>query len=127
MTTNLEVVQAVYEAFKRQDLATLLAAFDSSAEIDQSELVPWGGRYRGLEGVRSFLGALMSHVESVVEVEEIFDAGDRIVQIGRSRGRVHATGSEFDTREVHIWKVREGKIVDLKIFLDLPAMLALGR
>jgi uncharacterized protein len=84
----------MYDAYKRKDLEAILGLLETEIEIYQTTAVPWGGRYRGREGTQQFLGRLMAHVDSVVEIEELFDAGERVVEIGRSLGWVKGpTGS----------------------------------
>jgi uncharacterized protein len=114
----------MYDAYKRKDLEAILGLLETEIEIYQTTAVPWGGRYRGREGTQQFLGRLMAHVDSVVEIEELFDAGERVVEIGRSLGWVKGTNRKFDVREVHVWELRDGKIASLQSHLDTPAMLA---
>jgi SnoaL-like domain len=88
----------MYDAYKRKDLEAILGLLETEIEIYQTTAVPWGGRYRGREGTQQFLGRLMAHVDSVVEIEELFDAGERVVEIGRSLGWVKGTNRKFDVR-----------------------------
>ena len=67
-----------------------------------------------------FLGRITAHVDSVVDVEEIVEAGDHVVAIGRSRGTVNASGRPFDVRAVHVWQLRDGKPLSLDVYLDTP-------
>lgn len=61
---NVELVNRVYEAFGRRDLAALTELFSPSVVIDQSPEVPWGGHYEGLEGATAFYQALLMHRQS---------------------------------------------------------------
>lgn len=58
-----------------------------------------------------------------MEIERVYEAGDHVVQIGRTRGTVNATGVEFDVAEAHIWEVRDGKAISMRAYIDTPAML----
>ncbi|HEY3724801.1 MAG TPA: hypothetical protein VGN59_15720 [Acidimicrobiia bacterium] len=49
---------------------------------------------------------------------------DRVVQRGRTAGTVRASGSTFDVAEVHVWTLRDGRVVAAELFIDTPAMLA---
>jgi ketosteroid isomerase-like protein len=53
----------------------------------------------------------------------MFEAGDRVIQSGRSRGTVLATGAEFDVPEVHVWTLRDGKVTAAEFYSDTHAML----
>ena len=69
-----------------------------------------------------------SVIHSVVTSDELFEAGDRVIQYGRSRGTVLANGATFDMPEVHVWTLRDGKVTAADFYIDTPAMLrVLGR
>jgi len=124
MTEKTELLDRTYRAMAEGDIETVLALIDPSITIRQTEQLPWGGRYEGIEGFAEFLGKLRGTITSKVEVEHIFEAGNHVVEIGRTRGTVNATGAEFDVAEVHIWELRDGKAVSFHAYIDSPAMLA---
>lgn len=124
MAKNADTVRQVYDAFARKDIDAVFGALSTEVEIYQSELVPWGGNYRGHDGAQEFFGRLLGNIESAVAVDELIEAGDHVVQIGHSRGRVKATGAQFDVREVHVWTLRDSKVVRFEAYLDTPGMLA---
>jgi uncharacterized protein len=100
---------------------------DPECTVTQDAALPWGGRHEGLDGVATFALALGGTIESTVEVEALFEAGDRVIQYGRTRGTVLATGVAFDIPEVHMWTLRNGKIIAADFFIESSAMLvALG-
>jgi uncharacterized protein len=124
MSQNTDLVAGFYRAIAERDLDTALAMIDPSIRIRQTDELPWGGEYEGLDGYAEFFGKLLGTITSRVEVEEIFEAGDHVVEIGRTRGTVNATGATFDVREVHVWELRDGKAVSFHAYIDTPAMLA---
>ncbi len=86
-----------------------------------------GGEYEGKDGAFTFFLKLVEHIESQVSTESLFAAGDHVVS-GRTRGKVLANGASFDIPEVHVWKLRDGKVVRFQVYIDTPAMLeALNR
>ena len=72
----------------------------------------------------TFFLTLVEHIESQVTTEALFAAGDHVVQTGRTRGTVRANGASFDVPEVHVWELRDGRIVRYQSYIDTPAMLA---
>ncbi len=95
--------------------------------ITQAEELPWGGHFVGRDGLIDFVTKLITNIDSKVTPEGLFEAGDRVIQRGRTRGTARATGTEFDVAEVHVWTVRDGKVVAAEFHIDTPAMLdALG-
>jgi uncharacterized protein len=87
-----------------------------------------GRTLHGHSGVFTHFLSLITHINSRLQHDSLFAAGDHVVQSGRSRGTVIANGASFDVAEVHVWLLRDGKIVRYDSFVDTPAMLdALGR
>jgi ketosteroid isomerase-like protein len=119
---NLTVVRRAYEAFGRGDLSTIFELLDPEVVFYQTELLPWGGRREGHEGMRSFLEELARNIESQVEPEEFVEAGESVVAVGRTRGRVRETDENFEVRAVHVWTLREGKVVGFEAYIDTPKM-----
>jgi ketosteroid isomerase-like protein len=62
-------------------------------------------------------------VESRVDIDDIIDAGEHIVAVGHSRGRVRASGNAFEVAVVHVWTMRQGKALRFENYLDIPTML----
>ena len=122
---DLTVVRAVYEAFDQGDVASVLALFAADGTVYQSPALPWGGTYQGHEGLGRFLTALTGHIESRPEVERLVaDGAGHVVQVGRTRGTVRASGAAFDVAEVHLWTVRDGLVQRFEAYLDTAAMTA---
>ncbi|MHB0951547.1 MAG: nuclear transport factor 2 family protein [Allorhizobium sp.] len=120
----LDVVRAVYRAYAGRDLAAIQALYHPDCEIYQSDLLPWGGEYRGYSGLQQFFTRLTSTIDTEIVDEQLFETGDRVVSIGRTRGKAWATGRQFELPAVHIYTVREGKIVRYEAYVDTPAMLS---
>jgi ketosteroid isomerase-like protein len=118
----LAVVRAAYAFLdgKRTEWADLVAP---DITIEQSDEVPWGGRHVGAEGFLRFLGAYSATITSSVEIGELYVSADRVVQVGRTRGKALATGESFDAREVHIWQIRDGLIASLEIHVESAPLL----
>jgi hypothetical protein len=120
---NADVVAAIYAAMADADLDAVLERCSPDVTIIQAEELPWGGRYVGRDGLFEFATKLVTTIDSKVTAEGLFEAGDRVVQRGRTRGTVRATGVAFDVAEVHVWTLREGLVVAAEFFIDTPAMI----
>ena len=91
--------------------------------IEQDPALPWGGRWEGYDGLGEFSAALRGQIESAVTIESMFQAGEHVVQHGRTAGTVRATGAAFDIAECHVWRIVEGRAVEARFFIDSAAML----
>ena len=121
---NADVVRRIYEALQQRDVPAALALFAPDIVMEQSEEVPWGGRYVGHEGAMQFFAALVQRSTSVVTVERFVDAGEHVVAIGWTRGTLNATGAAFEVPIAHVWTIRDGKAVHVRYCIDHPTMRA---
>lgn len=126
-TDRVQLVRRLYAALAAVDLETILEVFDPEVEIHQTGELPWGGDFRGHDGLGAFFGLLREHITSAVTIQTVFEAGDVVVQVGRTAGTVNASGATFDVEEVHLLTVRDGRVVRFEAHIDTPAMMrALG-
>jgi uncharacterized protein len=120
----VQVVKEIYEAFARRDVAKVFSHFAPDLEIRQTSALPWGGVYQGHAGARIFFERLTQHINSTVTIERIIDAVEHVVIIGRTAGRVNATGAVYDVPLAHVWRVRDGLVTQIEFHIDTPVMLA---
>jgi ketosteroid isomerase-like protein len=120
---NRDLVAGIYEAMAGADLDEILKRCHADVTITQAESLPWGGHYEGKEGLIEFVTKLITTIDSKVAQDVIFEAGDHVVQRGRTQGTVRATGVEFDVPEVHVWTIRDGKVAAAHFYIDTPLML----
>lgn len=126
-TNNTNVVRGIYAALARQDFAALVNVTDPDVVISQTDALPWGGEFHGAAGLKEFLGHLLHHVRSTVEVRECFESGSQVVAVGDTVGETRTTGKPFHVRVVHVWTLRAGKVTRFEPHVDTPEMLrALG-
>jgi ketosteroid isomerase-like protein len=121
---NVEIVQRLYEAFARRDVPEILSRLAPEVEISQSTDLPWGGVYQGADQFGLFFRNLTQHIHSTLVFERYLDSGDHVVAIGRTQGTVAATGHPFDVPIMHLWRLREGKVLSFQPYIDNPAMQA---
>jgi len=121
---NVGVVRGFNDALAQGDMGGMLDFLDPQLEWRAPESVPWGGTFHGREGFREFVGKLLDQpVEFRREMLEYLDAGDRIVVLLRQMGRRKGSDTEYDVPEVHIWTIRDGKIVDFEGSFDTATVL----
>jgi uncharacterized protein len=120
---SVEIIAGLYEALARRDLPAIMSLIDPEIIVSQTELLPWGGEYHGIEGVQQFFNRLFQSVESQLAVEEFVDAGDKVIVIGSTRGRVKATGASFNVRAVHVWTVKGNRGIRFEPNVETPKML----
>jgi ketosteroid isomerase-like protein len=125
--TPLDIVREVYAALAAKDLDRVVTLCDPEVVVTQDDALPWGGHHIGADGLARFAIALVGTIDSAVTPHAMFQAGNRVVQYGRTAGTVRATGVSFDIPECHVWTVDDGRVTKAEFFIDTPAMLdALG-
>lgn len=121
---DVEKVEEIYRAFAKRDLAAILMLMDQEVEIVQSPELPWGGVHRGHDGVKQFVKRLGEHLDNRLSLEGVIDSGEQVVALGRTAGKVRATGLEFDIPFAHVWTLKGGRVVRFEPYIDNPTMLA---
>ena len=121
---NVDLIRRGYEAYARKDFSAVFALLHRDVEIYQTELLPWGGTYKGHEEAREFFRKLNEMTEGQPEPERFIAAGDDVVATGRLRGRARANGQAYDLAIVHLWSIREGRVVRFAAYIDTPGMLS---
>jgi uncharacterized protein len=122
--SDVAVVLAFYEAAARGDVDAILDLLDPEVVLRAPESLPWGGTFHGHEGVQEFFGKLAEEpVENRREVQEYLDAGDRIIVQLRLFGRAKGGDTETEVPEIHVWTVRNAKLVDLEAIFDTATAL----
>lgn len=119
----IAVIQELYDSFNRRDVAKALSLMSPDIEFAQSEELPWGGRYRGLEGAQQFFGKIGARINSTLDVERFISSGDAVTVVGWTQGTVNANGARYRVPIAHVWRVSEGLAVEARFYVDHPAML----
>lgn len=118
--TNLDKIKAVYDAFAKGDIPTVLEVMSADIEWTEAEGFPYGGTYRGpravLEGVFMRLGSEWNGFAAVPH--DFIDGGDAVVVLGKYSGTYKATNKSFQAEFAHVWKFREGKAVRFVQYAD---------
>jgi len=120
----LELVKEIYAGFEAGDPSIALAHCTDETTIEQDPRLPWGGRYIGRDGVLAFLAQLVTTVDTQLVIERIFQAGEDVVEVGRSVGSVRSSGEPLDVAECHVWTIRDGMIHAARFYIDSDTVIA---
>jgi ketosteroid isomerase-like protein len=121
---NVDVIESAYAAFGKGDIEAVLGYFSDSAEIVASESVPWGGRYEGPEGMRTFLAKLLEHFTDFKSTPtKVLGADDNhVVVVAKVTGKTKS-GNRVEDEIVWIYQLRDGAVTSAHVFGDTAAML----
>lgn len=121
-STNVELVRGIYDAFATGDVPAVLGAMSPDIVWNEADSHPYadGNPYVGpqavLEGV--FARCIGEWDNFAVQIDELLDAGDTIVALGRYTGTYKATGKPQNTQLVHVWRIKDGKIARFQQHAD---------
>jgi hypothetical protein len=116
---NVEVVRELYEAFNEGALDSVLEAANPDLEFDASDRPPDEGVMRDREAYRRFLERTFeTWAQFRVQVDELVDAGDAVVALGRTAGVGKASRAAVEERMAHVIWFRDGRPYRLKVFVD---------
>ncbi|MEK6251020.1 MAG: nuclear transport factor 2 family protein [Actinomycetota bacterium] len=122
---NVEVARRGYEHFiKTGDI--LAEIFDPDFLLDMSTFRGWPERqnYPGVEGFRVFLSDWLEAWEDYeFTLEELHDAGDKVVAVVRQGGVSKATGVPVEMHLAHVLTFREGKQIRQEMYASADEAL----
>lgn len=114
---NVDLIRGAYEAFGAGDMEAVQRLL-ADCEWHEMEGMPYGGVFTGTEAIfENVFGPITQDIENfTVTPDELLDAGDRVVSLGRYGG----TGSAgpLDAAFAHVWTVDNGRITKLVQYAD---------
>ena len=121
-TQNVELVRGIYDGFAAGDVAAVLGAMSPEIVWNEAENFPLSDRnpYIGPEAVANGVFARLAADWDgfALTIEELLDAGEAVVAIGRYRGTSKATGRSVNAQLVHVWWLEDGKVVAFRQYTD---------
>lgn len=119
---NIEIMQSFYAAISRGDVGTVLGLMDPQVEWNEAEHFlyadhsPYIGPNSILNGV--FM-RLMSDWEGFKAIpEEFIGMGDMVAVTGRYHGTYRETGKSVNAQLVHVYTVKDGKLLKFQQYTD---------
>jgi uncharacterized protein len=128
---NVELLRRSYEALNRafatgEDLLPILREGCDPDIVGEMGVLE--GTFHGPEGFKGFIEGQLAIIEDLrSDPEEFIDAGDCVVVPFRFSGRARNTGIPLEYHYVHLWTLRGGKAVHLRLFTSkAKALEAVG-
>ena len=114
---NVDLVRSVYEAFGTGDMEAVQRLL-ADCEWHEMEGMPYGGVFVGPEAIfGNVFGPIAQDVEDFKAApDELLDAGDRVVSLGRYSGR--GSAGPVDAAFAHVWTVGDGQITKFVQYAD---------
>lgn len=123
---HIGLVQQGYDAFARGDIEGIVTLLDPQVTwtTPGPPDLPSAGTRRGPDAVRGFFAVLLETIEiASFQPTDFLTQGDKVVVLGTSREGPRAAGRLFDFSWVHIFTVRNGKVVGFEERADVSAII----
>jgi ketosteroid isomerase-like protein len=115
---NVDRLRATWDAWNRGDLD--LSMLDPEVVFEETVLPESAGHtYHGHEGVlEAWTRWTEAWEEFTTEVEEIVDAGERLVAICTVRLQGRHSGAAMTVRYAYVYTLRDGKVIHMRSYLN---------
>ena len=119
--TNLDIIKSTYEGKTSEENGRNLAKYVAE-DISWTEAkgFPYAGTYIGLEEIaRNVFSRLGSEwIDYKFTPEDYVADGDNVVAYGTYSGIYKKTDKAIKARVAHLWKFKNGKIINFEQFVD---------
>ena len=115
---NMEIARRGYEAFTTRDPAGVLGFLDPDIESHDFPEMPDAAVYHGPEGFLALIANTLAEFDDFRLEAEEFTAPDEehvlvsVRQVARGKG----SGAEVEAHVVHLWRMRDGRAVELWLY-----------
>jgi ketosteroid isomerase-like protein len=110
---NLELVRKSYEFVQREHEPDF-DRLDPDIQWHTRADLPDTTTYRGHDGAKTLIDEWLGAFDDLsVDIEEMIDAGDRVVAVMRLHGRVKGSTHEVDMSETHVLTIRDGRVTEI--------------
>ena len=117
-----EGIAAINDTYRTGDITAwrthVEKTFDSEVVLEGGTEAFTEGEWRGHEGVISFVANQMEVLEEMwLRADDYIDVGDELLIVPITfGGRARHTGLDVQLSPVHVFKVREGKVLRWQVF-----------
>ena len=127
MDANSKIIQDLYTAFAKGDIPFILERLSTDVQFDNSDSaeMPWGGTYRGKDGVGKFFANIGGAVDvKSFEPKTYLSSGDEVMTTGVWSGVARKTGKSFKSQWAMRFFVKNGRVTYAHVYEDTAVTAA---
>ena len=123
---NIDLINTIYRHFNNREYDDVVRNFGEDVEWFAADNSPLADRspYHGIkdirEGVFGRIAAAFNRLD--VEIDEIIDAGDKVIILGYYEGEFAAGTKAPRAQLAHVWTIANGKAVKFQQYVDTFAI-----
>lgn len=117
MSENLNIVQAVFDAYFRGDEKGVFELVATDVVVTQFPEQIDVGEYRGHEGVRQVMADWIGSWDDwSIEILDVREVGEVVLARARQRGRGIRSGAPMDAEAMFVFTVRDCLVASWRMF-----------
>lgn len=124
---NVKIVQQAYASFAQGDMPGVLSRLADDIDWCQSGpegVLPFAGPRRGKNEIISYFQAVGQALNiQIFEPLEFIPYDDRVIVLGHEKGETKPTGRKYEFDWIHIFTLRDGKIVQYRDYYDTAVLV----
>ena len=123
---NIDLINTIYRHFNNREYDDVIRHFGKDIEWFAADNSPLADRspYHGIkdirEGVFGRIAAAFNRLD--VDIDEIIDAGDKIIVLGYYEGEFSFGTIAPRAQLAHVWTIADGKAVKFQQYVDTFAI-----
>jgi ketosteroid isomerase-like protein len=124
---NIAATQRLFEAFGAADIPAILTFLDPDIAIEfyGPPVIPYAGRYKGMQQARGFFETVLSSVDiNQFDAEEIYGVGDKVIVTGHLNLTARSTGRVIDSDFAHVITLRGARWLRFRDFMNTAEAVA---
>ena len=122
---RIEIVRRSFEAFNDRDFDAMVADWTDDVVMRLiggfADLM--GAEFQGHDGIRRWMNEWIGSLAVRAEIEDVFEAGERVVVIARAAGAGEATGAPVEVRGGQVYSFRGLQICAVENYYDAQEAL----
>ena len=116
MSSN-QVVRRFYEMALTGRVQEMLALVDPAVRVIEAPSLPYGGTFEGIEGLlKAFQIVFATWKDCQITLQEVVGEGEWVVGLSQMSGTSSATGKAFKQSLAEVFRVVNGKVLEIKPF-----------
>jgi ketosteroid isomerase-like protein len=122
---QMAAIREIADSFNRGDFDALVAYTDSETVLHEWPSAPGAQSYQGPDGIRRAFESWFESWEWMrIDVEDMEEAGTRVMATFQQTARGKGSAAEVELRTFNVWTFREGTVTAIHLFTDRESALA---
>ena len=125
MNNSELIIQQYYDALAARDREKLLSLLHPEIEViyyGQPEMLPWAGKFSGIEGFDSFFKVIAEHLD-IVEVQRLNTISNESQVVVQCKGiwKYKKNGAQVHGAMVNVFTLKDQKLRLYEVYADTQA------